>query len=579
MALSDKEELELLQLQEEEYQHQKAKSASNDSNKMGVLEAAKTGYAESIPFADRIGAIAGTLGAKAGGDTRDLGDVYNEVLPQVRQQQEADIKQAREDQPLTAYGSQLFGTLAVPMPGGSVASEAAALGKLGLGKGLLAAGEAGLKQAPKFAALGGLLGASNSSDLTNVPETALNVGAGALGGALLSPVASIGGELGSRALSGAGSGIGKALGSTEFTKDILEAGKTGLQKGKLIFGKAAREEASNNIINAQKETETALQKILKETGAFKEALLKGQEGNTQVDLQPIYQEALDKIVKSNPQTGPEVAAAERLTTEIQNLMDKARSGSLEIADKQKRGLQRLSKAGQGIEAAAFPASPEASSIYKQTSSAVKDAVEAPFETARGNELRSTNARYAAGKEAEEILPSIAEASKLEKDFNPALASKIKDFEQKFNEAESFIQKAEREAAGDPGAISRLKQAAEEYNRVRRLARGGVGSVEQVAGALSTLPAKITSILGVVGNKVGKVISPIARAAGATAKEVIPSRFQKLQQWSNELEAKGLSGIPDIAQEASKSDTAKKAAMIFSASQASSKFRNLTKDEE
>lgn len=119
----------------------------------GIARGALQGL--TLGAGDEIVAAGAAAGRKLLGDERAISDIYSQEL----QREQQRIGQFREEAPVLAYGSEIAGSLGVPLGTARSVKGAAALGgATGLTAGFLT-GEGGLENRLTGAATGGILGA------------------------------------------------------------------------------------------------------------------------------------------------------------------------------------------------------------------------------------------------------------------------------------------------------------------------------------------------------------------------------------------------------------------------------------
>lgn len=532
------------------------------STSEGLLSGLQTGTA--LGFRDELAGAAGALGGKFGGDERPLSEIYKEA----KAEELAEMQRVAEGAPKatlagSVVGSGLLAGLTAPV---------AALKGTSLGRAAITGGA----QAAKAGALLGSLQGLGESEAEDITGTLSDVGTGAaLGGTLgglagaATPVAAAGLSKIASGLSTIGGGARKLLKATDFTDDLAASVEEGL-KGKLVFGEGAKRRVERGVVEAQKEAEDQLLASLKEAGEAKAAALRaGESLGERVDTAPIYQKALQENLEQMGPTLPEKEASSRLQKELMNLLDESDLTNLTAIDRQKRGLQRLSK--MGMERDAYPQSPETSAISRRVSTQVKEALEKPFEETTGeNILRAANRRFEAAKEAEELLPQIQEVSKLSKDFQPALRNKFEQFSSLIDEA-SPEAKIQSVMTGSKPLVAKLTGAAEEFERVKRLSRGGISGMEQIWGAVATLPAKTLNLTALGANKATTTVNDAIRGLGNIPKQQVLT----VADW---YEKAGLTGVSSLVRQAAEKEGNAKNAALFMLSQNPDFKRSIFGDE-
>ncbi len=535
----------------------KSSIKSDTPEEVGALEGFGSGLQSgtALGFRDELAGLAGALGGKFGGDARSFDEIYEEAKAE-ELANEAKIAEAAPTASLigTGLGAALPSLLMAPanlVKGASLGTKALQAAKFGAQSGGVIGGIQGLGE----------------SESDSVLDIAKDTGAGLLQGAGLgalfggaTPLVVEGLVPGAvNAVKGAGRLAKKAAGFSDFTSDIAASVDEGLQ-GKLSFGEGARRRVEAEVIDAQKQAEKQLQRALKDAGEAKNLVLKtGEELGESVDPRRIYTEAMVENIQDMGPSRPEKLAASNLAEELQNLIEETnQSGTnLTAIDRQKRSLQRMSKMGKMQDA--FPQSPETSRILERTSSKVKDALEAPFEEATGeNVLRQANARFKAGKEAEELLPSISEVSRLSKDFQPELRNKFEQFGALLNKADPQAA-VDAAIAGTKTGADKLTSAAANFERVRRLSKGGIGGMEQIWGAVSTLPAKTANLASMGINKATTTLTDAVSALGNIPRDVV----LKTADWYAE---KGLPGVSQLIRQVASTEGNAKNAALFMLSQ-------------
>lgn len=519
----------------------------------GLMSGLKTGA--TLGFRDEIAGIAGALGGKYGGDVRPFSEIYEEAK-QLELADEASIK-AQAPKATTVgeiTGSILPSLLLTPAAG---ASQATTLGGKALQTGTqLAKGGAvvgaiqGAGQSEADSMLG-LAGDTLSSGLVGA-GTGLLVGAAApVAGAAVSKVADKG--------SSAVKGLANLLRKTELGDDIVYAAQKGL-KGEAVFGPEAIKAAEEAVVQARKAAETQIRQSLKASGQAKGKLLK-EATDKLVDLDPVYNEALEKLRVLKAPTTPEKAAKAALEKELVELRSAAKAGDLLEAEAQKESLQALSKVGQPGDM--FPKSPATSRLAKETSRAVREAVEAPFEGAdKLNPLRDINAKYKAGIEAEELIPTLPEIQKSSKALEPAVKEKLSQFSELFKKSLTPELEEQLAKSGTKLAPEQIKEAGYQFLKTKNIQgprEPGLGGL--VSTAISTVP-KAANIAGqgiaAAQKGAGKVVEQVSKLNNAPRAALLERAAQ--------LEASGSNVAAETLKQVASKDIISKNAALFSISQ-------------
>lgn len=515
----------------------------------------------SLGFADELAGLSGALGAKSVGDEQAFGDLYKQARDEARQEYEM----LRAANPKTFGAAEIAGGLVLPGAGAGagLGTRLAAGATTG---GLAGAGYSeaeNLSGLAKDTALGGVLGGSiaglaptlaraagkSASNIKTAPiASGIGAGVGGTAGYILGPEDA---TLESTALGALG---GATLGS-QLPK-LFPRSKIAFEEalaGRPLMGEQGAARVGQELIDAQAEAENRLSKYMFNVGKEKEALLKeaAKQGKS-VDLTGIYQKTLQELESATPQSTAEEAAVKRAKDEVLNLLQKAQEskGDLLIAEQQKQALQRMSRAGQGIDALAFPQSPETSMLYKQTSKNVREALEAPFAQQDQNALKQINERLKAGNVArEDALPSIQETTRAARDFDPAIRAKLQTLEEgltKLNLEEALPATAEFQPV-----IPKIKRAAETFDIAK-----DIGKIKpSPSGAYRALEVS-PELLSIGAGKVAKqVIGTLQKAA--------PEMFTSQAEAAL---AKGYTRIGNLLNKASKLDPTGRSATLYLISQ-------------
>jgi len=158
MALTEQEELELLELEEEEYQAQQAAPKKEISKLETFAKTVPSGL--TFGFDDELaGASAGTAALLLGNKDIPVIDRIKEAYKTARDDRRLDVAEASEANPKTAFLGNVVGG--------------------GLGGGLIAAPKTILGAAKLGTGLGAVSGLGSTEDITDIKETAKDVALGA----------------------------------------------------------------------------------------------------------------------------------------------------------------------------------------------------------------------------------------------------------------------------------------------------------------------------------------------------------------------------------------------------------------
>lgn len=468
---------------------------------VSALQGFGTGLQEgaTFGFADELAGAAGALGGLSGGDVRPMSEIYQEARDEAR----AENARIREGAPVSSFVGNIAGG-AIP----TALVAPAAIGKN------LSLGQKALQGAQNSWKLGGLAGLG-TSEADNVQDALIDTGLGVVVGAgtgALLPVATQGlgkgYDVAKTATSKVGSAVGNLFRKTSYGDDIGYALEKGLE-GEFVVGPQAIAKAEQAVIDARDAAEKQITDSLKLSGKAKSAFLK-KNANKVADLDPVYENALKELETIKAPTSPEETAKYALKAELERLQNRARAsgGDLIESDAQKMGLQRLSKVGQISDP--FPKSPETSRLAKNTSRAVRQAVEAPFEQpGQINPLGQLNQRYEAGAEAQDLLPSLQDITKTSKQFEPGVKDKLAQFENLFKQAVAPEVAEEAAKQGTKLAPEQIKQAGYEYLKSKNINKPvGEGLGKLVSTALTSAPI-FANVAGVAVKNISDAIQKVA----------------------------------------------------------------------
>lgn len=249
-------------------------------------------------FADEIGALFGTLGAKSGGDERDMKDVYEEIRNLLR----AENKQAEEQNPYSSIAGNVVGSI----PSALLVPTAAAEGALGR-----------VAQAAKAGGIGGAIGAAGTSEANlaqgDVGDFAKDV---AMGGAL-----GVG-------LGAGGQGLGEGIGKTyNYAKESMQklplfqdikAVYDKTKAGKELFGTVG--EKAEDLYKYGEDTMQKLSGIRNKVGAEIESAGMSMDNELpKIDISNAYLKAAQALEDYAPSNDQQMAVMKK----INSLMDRA----------------------------------------------------------------------------------------------------------------------------------------------------------------------------------------------------------------------------------------------------------------
>ena len=319
MALSPQEELELLELEEQEYQASKGKVTPQET--VSALESGARGLVQgaSLGFGDEIQGGAEALWEKAfSGDQTALADLYNKHRDSARSANQA----AQDANPASYMGGQAAGAVGLGLATGGT-SSIGGLAALGAAEGL-GSSNADLTQgdylgAAKDTAIGGALGGAlgvAGKQLSNLAPKAVPLAKGALEEIATNPILGKVGQSGPVAMSNniiKSPAAQAALKYLPIGKDIID--NKALQLGGQITGRvaayshpgtAAWQGISDVAKVAQKSAQITLEHIIPRMGKFA-PYLQSAAARGKAALA-----ATDFVLQ---QTNPEYQAAKKQATE------------------------------------------------------------------------------------------------------------------------------------------------------------------------------------------------------------------------------------------------------------------------
>lgn len=275
--------------------------------KASILESARAGLANggTFGFAPRIGAAGGAVASYAqqhlSGDQQpqSLKDLYNEYLKYNNDRQAA----AQSAHPGVYIGSQLAGGIASPM--NKIGAVGAGLGEVGAQAPIVTKMAQGALAGAK---MGAVAGASQSPDLTNIPQTVKNAGEGmAMGagvGAIIPPVgAALRGLAG-----GTANMISPLIGQpgTMFSKG-MQAGVEGAPNLATEPGQLQAIQSRNDFAN---QFVKDVHDVLASNAKNKRELISSALAKSQLAPAEAVQAVTQKYLDANPQLNEETARKE-----------------------------------------------------------------------------------------------------------------------------------------------------------------------------------------------------------------------------------------------------------------------------
>lgn len=279
-----------------------------DAFKKGGVQGATYG------FGDELGAGAGLLGAKLGGDTRNASDIYDQFV----KEQRAEQADAAENHPIAHFAGELGGGM---LTGGAFltaarslgliknATEAAAAYKaMSAGQKIAAAGKAG-------AVVGGIAGLGGSEANLHKDVGLSDIGQAAkdtVVGSGMGVATGMGGSALHQGLGAMGQSIKRLTrpaGDIEYFKDMGSAYNLGAGNmnpygaSENIVGTQARQKTENKAAKLIEEVDNLVNnKAPKELGKLKGDLIaEGQKEGVKVDITPHLEKALEDIKSGLPE--------------------------------------------------------------------------------------------------------------------------------------------------------------------------------------------------------------------------------------------------------------------------------------
>lgn len=373
LSQAEKDELELLELEEQESAYQ---ASIAQSNKPSELESGVRGAAQgvSMGFSDELTGGAEAIYDKLSGDEKDFVDLYRKHRDESRKNYDL----AKNTNPLSYGAGEIGGAVSTAfIPG---------LGAFNAAKGATLATRTGLA-----AAQGGLsgLGLSNEESVEGMAkDTALGAGMGAaipLVGAALKPVANKATQFVADKLKGTTNTVGKKIG--EFAENMAEnaTGATAAQSEKFKPG-SGRQLLDRGLIKAGDNAENIANRV---SGAvdnansmIDDALTKLDNSGAYADVDQIVSNLEDQItlLKQDPS---KASLVRKLQQTIEDIVATEKPAvSLSAAEETKRGFRKAAgnwmdpDAGQAgktaylgymdeVENAAKRADPELATLFKE----------------------------------------------------------------------------------------------------------------------------------------------------------------------------------------------------------------------
>jgi hypothetical protein len=490
MALTEKEELELLELEEAEYQDS-LKAQKNTEPFVADTAVGSALQGATFGFGDELTAAGAALTDIAVGDPKlnDYKDLYNKYLQDERQQ----LKLEAEANPKTALGAGLAGGLMTAMVPGA--------GMLNTVKGATAAGAA--------TGLG-------MSEATSLPEVAQDVGYGAAGGAILSKALPLAAQIPS-AVGKTVKGAGSFVADLPLVRDVVDAAQGAFQ-GKTYSGADQVQKYQSQIRDTAQNTidllkELSLKKAGQKSKVIEEAV---KEGKT-LDIAPDVLETYKKLKGLGP-SELSTKEARKAAKELEKLTQAEFEGSLATGknvkelDKVAKNLQSVIDSNQTNTEARQYALDLLSKIKSKTQELSPDLKNANQEIA---DTMGLFERFT-GKSPKEYIPGMNVADNAAMlDRASRVLSRVDDEPTKVNDLVEGIlgQRGLKDYA--PDVADYVKKSSTELARDLDLARKASGDVKFVGERLSTLSTK----LGESAGKMGKFAKD---SALATIKNVTPN---------------------------------------------------------
>jgi len=255
----------------------------------------------TLGFRDEIGAMAGALGAKSGGDERPFWDVYYDVLNTIREESKATEEQA----PIATTAGEFMGGMIIPAGAmGQISKSAGALKKAG--------------QAAKIGAKAGALYGLGMSE-AKLGEGELGQAAkDVAGGAALGAATGAGLQLAGSGIVATAKGMGRFLKNQPFTRDVIRVFEKS-KGGEELFGKV--QEFSDSNRKLANELIDDLQNLRQMSGEFKEmGIDELKERGIKVDVKSIVDDIREKINKLDPIREEEQADILKLQKVLKNIL-------------------------------------------------------------------------------------------------------------------------------------------------------------------------------------------------------------------------------------------------------------------
>lgn len=502
MALTEQEELELLQLEEEEYQQSLKQQKSKDElSKTDTLVGAGLQGA-TFGFGDELTAAGAALADIAEGPKKleDYKNLYNQYLKSERSQ----LKKEQEENPKTALAANIAGGFLTP--GGS-----------------LLAGAKGAKQLATVGAGVGALAGLGTSEAETLPGMAQDVGLGAVGGAVLGPAI----PMAISGVSKAASVPGKVVKEgTEFVanlplvSDALAAAK-GAAQGKKYSGQT--EKYQSELRDVAKDAVDLLKELsLKKASKKGELLEQASTPENIADIAPKLLESYQKLKSIGPEnlaTQEQRKAAKDLEKFIKPVLE----GSV-LSGKNAKDLDKILKSLQDV----IPQENKTKAVKDiglDLLGSLKAQTEelAPELKPTNKELSDTMALFErlTGKSPTEYVPGmdVAENAKmLDKVTNVLKKSeteptKLSDITEGFLGAKGLKNYA-------PDVADYISKRSAEAAKDLELAQKASGDVKYLGERLQTMATKGGELAGTLAKKTKD-------AAVGTVKEVTPDNMQQM----------------------------------------------------
>jgi hypothetical protein len=270
-------------------------------------ESARAGLANggTFGFAPRIGAAGGALASAAqqhlsnDPQPQSIKDLYNEYLKMNNDRQAA----AQAGNPIVYGASQLVGGIASPM--NKIGAVGAGLGKVGAAAPMVTKMAQGALAGAK---MGAVAGASQSPDLTNIPQTLQEANEGMATGAVLGAVTPPVGATIKVLAGGAANMVRPLIGQpgTMFSKGM----KAGVEGAPNLAGEPGQMSAIQDRNNFANQFVKDVHDVLASNAKNKRELISSALSKSQLAPAEAVQAVQQKYLEANPQLNEETARKE-----------------------------------------------------------------------------------------------------------------------------------------------------------------------------------------------------------------------------------------------------------------------------